>query len=52
MNDTPEIRTEIVAHPQGGFTLAVPVGGDSTVRIYQGITPLRPKRKKKKRHTR
>lgn len=27
----------IVSHPQGGRTVAVPVGGDSTVRIYQGL---------------
>lgn len=32
----------IVSHPQGGRALAVPVGGDSTVRIYQGLGTARP----------
>lgn len=34
---------QIVPHPRGGFTLAVPVGGSSTVRIYRGWWPRRPK---------
>jgi hypothetical protein len=37
-------RTELVPHPQGGVTLAVPVGGSSTVRIYRGWWPSRPKK--------
>lgn len=32
----------IVSHPQGGRTFAVPVGGDSTVRIYQGLGSPQP----------
>lgn len=32
---------EIVAHPQGGFTVAVPIGGASSVRIFRGWWPSR-----------
>ncbi len=35
-------RAAIVPHPQGGYTRAVPVGGDSTVRIYRGWWPAKP----------
>jgi len=35
---------QIVPHPRGGYTLAVPVGGSSTVRIYRGWWSRRPKK--------
>lgn len=41
----PTMKPEIVPHPAGGLTLAVPVGGGSTVRIYCGCwTPRRQRR--------
>jgi hypothetical protein len=37
-------RPAIVAHPAGGYTLAVPAGDGSTVRYYQGWWRRRPRR--------
>lgn len=34
----------IVRHPAGGWTMAVPVGNGSTVRIYRGHWSRRPKK--------
>lgn len=36
---------QLVQHPAGGTTLAVPLGGDSTVRIYVGRFDLAPRRR-------
>jgi hypothetical protein len=42
-------QPEVVAHPGGGMTLAVPVGHGSTVRIYHGM--FQPGRRRRKRRT-
>jgi hypothetical protein len=40
MRDKPQ--AQIVRHPQGGWTLAVPTGNGSTVRIYRGHWTRKP----------
>lgn len=37
-------KLEIVQHPAGGSTLAVPIAPDSTVRIYVGCWGGAPRR--------
>lgn len=39
-------QPEVVPHPGGGLTLAVPVGGGSTVRIYRGVFSAGRRRRK------
>ena len=44
MNPDRPIKPDVVPHPGGGMTLAVPVGHGSTVRIYRGcFNPIRKK---------
>jgi hypothetical protein len=43
------IIEQIVPHPRGGYTLAVPAGGNSTVRIYRGWWAQRPRKNSTRR---
>ena len=44
MNDMAKV--EVVAHPAGGWTLAVPVAPESTARIYVGSWGGAPRKRR------